>query len=98
MKSLHAILGSLILVSQISAAQDSPLSADPGTPPPPQGWKVGAPENAGIHLPTKSKKQLRMRQGSSSQSTAPTIDAPAAEGEHPVVKTKKTPKAPPPTP
>jgi hypothetical protein len=87
MIELLSLFAFIFLSAQPGVAQDSPLQADPGTAPPPQGWKVGAPDGGGIHLPSKNKKKLRLRRQGSSN---PSIDMPSAEGEHPVIKSKKS--------
>ena len=60
-----------LLVSNYAMAQDSALSAAPGTPPPPQGWGPPPPDG-GIHLPRKKKPKIRL-ENKPSEEKAPAV-------------------------
>jgi hypothetical protein len=54
----------VFFIPLFSIAQDSPLQAAPGSPPPPQGFTNEAPPNGGIHLPSKTpKKKYKLKMG-----------------------------------
>jgi hypothetical protein len=69
MKYLFVIL---LVWSAVGIAQDSPMQAAPGEPPPPQGWGQSQPDG-GLHLPKrKPKKKYELKMGPADSKPAPT--------------------------
>lgn len=69
----------IAIFSQVTFAQNSAMTADPGTPPPPQGWQQPPPD-AGIRAPHKTKRKLKLKMKSSDDKT-PDANPPPVKGD-----------------
>ena len=52
---LKILIPIVSLTASLAFGQDTPMSAAPGQPPPPQGWELAPNPNGGVHLPKKKR-------------------------------------------